>query len=151
MIRLFNLFYGFLVKVGNLLQSPFLLAIRLFWGYQFFITGKGKLMNLEGVTSYFTELGLPMPKVQAILAGSTECFGGLLLLVGLFSRIISIPLIFTMVVAYLTADSEAVKGIFNDPDPFVTAKPFLFLLASVIVFVFGPGAFSLDRWILKRP
>jgi hypothetical protein len=40
-------------------------------------------------------------------------------------------------------------NIFNDPDAFVSDAAFLFLLASVIVFIFGPGAFSVDA-ILKR-
>ena len=150
MIRLFNLFNGAVVTVGSALQSPFLLIVRLYWGYQFFLTGKGKLMNLADVTSYFTELGLPLPKFQAILAASTECFGGLLLLVGLFSRIVSVPLIVTMIVAYVVADTDALKGIYDDQDPFFKAKPFTFLMASLIVFIFGPGAFSIDRWILKR-
>ncbi len=55
-----------------------------------------------------------------------------------------------MTVAYLTADLAAVKGIFGDPDTFVSAAEFQFMLTAVIVFIFGPGAFSLDRWILKR-
>lgn len=121
-----------------------LLAIRLYWGWQFFMTGKGKLMNLEGTTGFFTELGLPFPQLNAIMAGSSECFGGLLLLVGLGSRLISIPLMFTMIVAYLTAHRETVTGIWSDSDAFVTAAPFLFLFAAVIIFTFGPGKFSID-------
>lgn len=137
-------------KIATYLPDPLLLAIRLYWGWQFFETGKGKLMNLERTVGFFTELGIPLPKLNAIMAGSTECFGGLLLLIGLGSRFITIPLMFTMIVAYLTADSEAVKGIFADPDAFVTAAPFLFLLASLIVFTFGPGRFSADAMLRRQ-
>ena len=77
-----------------------------------------------------------------------ECFGGLLLLVGLATRLISIPLMI-LLVAYLTADIDRVRAIFSDPDKFVTADEFHFLLTVVIVFVFGPGAFSLDALIGK--
>lgn len=133
-----------LAKFASFLPDPLLLAIRLYWGWQFFQTGKGKLMNLDNTTSFFIELGLPFPKLNAILAGSTECFGGLLLLIGLASRLTTVPLMFTMVVAYLTADRDKVTGLFEDPDAFVTAAPFLFLLASLIVFTFGPGRFSVD-------
>jgi uncharacterized membrane protein YphA (DoxX/SURF4 family) len=49
-----------------------------------------------------------------------------------------------MIVAYLTADFETVSGIFSDPDKFVKADPFPFLLNALIVFVFGPGRFSVD-------
>jgi putative oxidoreductase len=136
--------------VGSWLADPLLLAIRLYWGWQFFQTGKGKLMNLEQTSEFFTSLNIPLPKLNAAMAGSVECFGGLLLLIGLASRLVSVPLIFTMVVAYLTADLDAVKGIFSDPDTFVSAAPFLFMFASVIVFVFGPGRFSLDYFLLKE-
>ena len=137
-------------KIAALLADPLLLAIRLYWGWQFMTRGWGKLMNLGDTSEYFSSLGLPLPQLNAILASSTECFGGLLLLLGLFSRFISIPLIFTMVVAYLTADIKVVKGIFADPDAFVSAAPFLFMLAAVLVFVFGPGKFSTDELLHRR-
>jgi putative oxidoreductase len=84
-----------------------------------------------------------------MLAGSTECFGGLLLLIGLGSRLISIPLAFTMVVAYLTAHREELGMIFSDTEKFTAASPFLFLLVSLIVMIFGPGIFSLDTLIAR--
>jgi len=137
-----------LVKIANLLQSPFLLAVRLTWGWQFFQAGKGKLMDINKVTSFFTDLQIPYPKLNAYIAGGVECFGGLLLMVGLCSRLISIPLAFTMVVAYLTADTDAVKALLNGkPDDFFAAAPFLFLFASLLILIFGPGAISLDRII----
>jgi putative oxidoreductase len=54
-----------------------------------------------------------------------------------------------MIIAYLTAEFDKVKHIFSDPDKFVSADPFLYLLACVIVLVFGPGVFSLD-WVLAK-
>src|SRR5689334_17944954 len=117
--------YGKLVHGASYLQSPLLLAIRLFWGWQFFQAGWGKLQDLERVTGFFTQLGIPMPHLNAIMAACTECFGGLFLLLGLASRLTTIPLIITMIVAYVTADNEALKAIFSDPDKFVTAAPFL--------------------------
>ena len=142
-------FYGWLIAVGNALRSPVLLLIRLFWGWQFFLTGKGKLMDLAKPTQYFESLGIPFPHAQAVLAGSVECFGGLLLLVGLATRLISISLVILLTVAYLTADVDRVRAIFSDPDKFVTADEFLFLFAVVIVFVCGPGAFSFDALLAK--
>lgn len=148
-LKLWNTVNALLDRIAGYLPDPVLLGIRLYWGWQFFQTGKGKLGNLEATTGFFTELGLPFPKLNAIMAGSTECFGGLLLLIGLFSRVISVPLICTMIVAYLTADLDAVKAIWSDSDSFVTAAPFLFLMAAVIVFTFGPGRYSVDD-ILKN-
>lgn len=133
-----------LATLGGWLQSPLLLIVRLWWGWSFFQTGKGKLMNLEKTAAFFESLHIPLPKVNAIAAGSVECVGGLLLLVGLGSRIVSVPLIFTMVVAYVTADNEAWHAILSDPDKFTGATPFLFLFASLLIFAFGPGKLSVD-------
>ena len=141
--------YCLWAKAVSLLQSPLLLAMRLYWGWQFFQTGKGKLMNLDRTTGFFQSLHIPHPHLNAIMAGCTECFGGLCLLLGLGSRVLTIPLIVTMCVAYMTADPDRVKVIFTDPDKFVTADEFLFMLTAVIVLVFGPGVFSLD-WLIGR-
>ncbi len=136
--------------IADFLQSPLLLAIRLFWGWQFAQTGWGKLTNLDRTAGYFESLNIPLPKVNAIMAGGTECVGGVLLALGLFARPASLPLIFTMLVAYYTADRDALRVILSDPDKFVTATPFLFLLVSLIVLVFGPGKLSLDALLGKN-
>lgn len=141
---------GWLATIGGHFQPVLLLLIRGWWGWSFFLTGKGKLLNLEKTTAFFTELGLPLPKLNAIAAGGVECFGGLLLLAGFCSRAASVPLAFTMIVAYVTADREALQSLLGDPDKFTSAAPFLFLLASVIVFACGPGRFSLDA-LLRKP
>jgi putative oxidoreductase len=52
-------------------------------------------------------------------------------------------------VAYLTASREVLLNVFNDPDAFISDAAFLFLFASLIVFIFGPGAFSVDGIIKK--
>lgn len=132
------------------LQSPLLLVIRLYWGWQFFLTGKGKLMNLDRTTSYFASLNLPAPHLNAIMDSSFECVGGLLLIFGLFSRFVGATLSFMMCVAYVTAEREAVTMIFSNPDKFLGADPFLFLYASVIVLAFGPGRLSLDSLFFRK-
>jgi len=88
--------------------------------------------------------------LNACFAGATECFGGLLLLIGLGSRLVSIPLAFTMIVAYGTAHRDVLMNIFKKPDDFLSAAPFPFLFATLIVLTFGPGGFSVDRWLQKR-
>lgn len=142
-------YFNWFVPPTTALQSVLLLVVRLFWGWQFFLTGKGKLMDLSRPTQYFESLGIPFPHVQAILAGTTECFGGLLLLAGFCSRLVSVPLMILLTVAYFTADFDQLKMIFSDPDKFLAAAEFLFLFAVVLVFVFGPGALSLDALIAK--
>lgn len=141
---------GVLATLGAWAQPVLLLAIRLYWGWGFFQTGKGKLMNLEKTTAFFTDLNLPLPQLNAIAAGAVECVGGLLLMIGLGSRLVSVPLMFTMGVAYATAHREELGQIFSDPDKFTEAAPFLFLLACVIVFAFGPGKISVDALVGKK-
>ena len=114
------------------------------------MTGRGKLGDLSRPTQYFANLHIPAPHLSAIVVSCTECFGGLLLLLGLGSRFLSAVFIFEMIVAYVTSEPEALRAIFSDSDKFVTAAPFLFLFASAIVFVFGPGKYSLDALVAKK-
>jgi putative oxidoreductase len=127
-------------------QSILLLAIRLLYGSQFFMTGKGKLMNLEGTTAFFTELNIPAPAFHAVLVGSIEMVGGALLVLGLGTRFVSIPLSISMVVAYLTAHRE---DAFKSVDDFTSQTPYQFLLACLLLMAFGPGRVALDRWLQR--
>lgn len=139
--------YRTLANSASFLQSPLLLAVRLYWGWQFFQTGWGKLQDIAKVTDFFTNLGLPFPNITAYIAGTSECVGGILLFLGLGSRLISLPLLADMVGAYVTADREALKAIFSEPGKFYAADPYTFLFASLLILVFGPGKISLDAWI----
>jgi putative oxidoreductase len=75
---------------------------------------------------------------------ATEIFCGLFLIFGIASRLAAIPVLFTMIVAYLTADQEALTSLLSNSDKFLKADPFPFLLLALIVFVFGPGHLSPD-------
>ena len=142
--------YALLIRAASSLQSPFLLAIRLYWGWQFHQTGRGKLGNISKVIEFFTNLGIPAPALNAWFVSGLEFAGGLLLMVGLASRPIALLFVIDMIVAFLAADREALGSIFSDPDKFYAAAPYTFLFASLIVLIFGPGKFSLDAWIGSR-
>lgn len=129
-------------KIQLGVQSTVLLLVRISMGWGFFLTGKGKLLNLDRTTRFFDSLELPLPKFQAILAGSTEMAGGLLLIAGLGTRLISVPLAFTMVVAYLTAHRDEAFASLSD---FTDQAPFPFLMAALVTLAFGAGKFSVDR------
>jgi putative oxidoreductase len=128
-------------------QSPFLLAVRLYWGWQLIQSGWGKLHHLDKVTEFFTSLNLPMPAQTAVAISCLEFFGGIFLAIGLLSRLTSLALTINLIVAYITADREALISIFSDPDKFYAAAPYTFLVASVIVLLFGPGKFAVDYFI----
>lgn len=141
--------YYVLTLVGRFLQPFLLLALRLFWGYQFFLAGIGKLSNIESTIKLFSDLHILWPTFNAYFVGCVEVVAGLMLLVGFGARLAAIPLIVIMVFAYLTAHHEALANAVQDPYEVVKQTPFNFLLTSLIVFCFGPGCFSLDA-ILKR-
>ena len=142
--------YARLAALVSYLQSPFLLAVRLYWGWQFAQTGWGKLHNLAKITDFFTSLNIPFPGVNAHFVASLELVGGILLILGLGSRAIGLLLTINMLVAYGTADREALFAIFSDPGKFYVADPYTFLFASAMVLVFGAGLFSVDALLLKR-
>lgn len=131
-------------RIVGYLQSPFLLFVRGYWGWQLAQSGWGKLHNLANVTDFFASLNLPFPAQTAVAISSLELFGGIFLALGLLSRTTALILTANMFMAYVTADREALLSIFSDPDKFSAAAPFTFLLASVIVLLFGPGRIALD-------
>ena len=133
----------------DLLRQAFLLGVRLYWGWQFAVTGWGKLHNLARVTAYFASLGIPFPGLNAPFVAGLEFAGGILLAAGLASRSIALLLAGNMLVAYLAADREALLAFFSDPGKFYAAAPYTFLFASIIILLFGPGAVSLDRLLAQ--
>src|SRR5229473_2240874 len=141
--------YQRLFAVVDYLRSPFLLTARLYWGWQLVQSGWGKLHNLPKVTEFFTSLNLPMPAQTAVAISCVEFFGGIFLAVGLLSRLTALVLTVNMIMAYITADREALRSIFADPDKFYAAAPYVFLIASLIILIFGPGKASLDTLLDK--
>ncbi|MEA2336305.1 MAG: putative oxidoreductase [Thermoanaerobaculia bacterium] len=136
-------------RIFDKLRSPLLLVLRLIFGWGLFQTGKGKLENIDRFIEFLTRLHIPAPAANAWFVASLECVGGLLLILGLASRLICIPLTINFIVAFLTADREAVVNFFKDQDAFTNAAPFLYLLVSLLVLAFGPGIFSLDELIRR--
>jgi putative oxidoreductase len=154
LIKKAEVLYGWFLKAANFLQSPFLLAIRVYWGWLFLESGIGKFSHIDKVVSFFTDLGIPAPTLNAYFNASLETVGGLLLILGLASRLIAVPLLINMIVAYITADREAFNAFFSESGKFFGADPFPFLLVSLLVLIFGPGKLALDTlvaaWWKKR-
>jgi putative oxidoreductase len=134
----------------NYLQSPFLLVIRLYWGWQFAQAGWGKAHNIAKITGFFMSLHIPFPAFSACFISGLEFFGGLLLILGLASRTMGFLLAANMLGAYWTADHDALVSVFSDPGKFYVADPYTFLFASLMVLIFGAGALSADTFILRR-
>ena len=114
---------------------------RLTLGVVFITSGWGKLQGLDKVTQFFTELGIPAPGFNAVLASTAEFVCGGLLLVGLLSRLASIPLIVTMIVAILTAKRDALHGVAD----LLGFEEWTYIVMALWIAVAGPGPLSLDR------
>lgn len=142
--------YRVFLRSVSALQSPLLLLIRLYWGWQFIQTGWGKLNALPHVTDYFTQLGVPAPHATAIFIAWLEFIGGILLIAGLLSKITALALFVDMVVAYIVGDHAALVSFFSNPDKFTAAAPFTFMAASLIILIFGPGLFALDTLVHRK-
>lgn len=79
-----------------------LLLLRIILVYTFYIPAMEKWSNIESTANFFAYLGIPLPMLNAYMAAGTELVGAILLAVGLFTRFISIPLLFVMIVAIIT-------------------------------------------------
>ena len=92
-------------RVNNLAAVEFIapLLLRIYLAPIFILAGLNKLNNIENVGYWFGSLGIPMPELMAWVAALTEVVGGVLLLIGLAVRVVSLPLMFTMFVAAVTA------------------------------------------------
>jgi putative oxidoreductase len=119
---------------------------RLTLGIVFVGTGWGKLHGLEKVTEFFTELGIPAPGFNAVLASSAELLCGALLLVGLLSRLAAIPLIVVMTVAILAAKIDNLHGVVD----LLGFEEWTYIVLLLWIAVAGPGPLSLDRIVSSR-
>ena len=134
-----------LTITSRLQWLPPLLA-RIVVGSVFLESGWGKLHNLENVTGFFTQLGIPAPGAQALLVANTEFFCGLLLIAGLLTRYAAFPLICTMVIALITAKKDEIHAM---RDLFGISE-FLYIPLLVSLIIAGAGAVSLDRLARKK-
>jgi putative oxidoreductase len=156
MIGKLEALYAWFVRVATFLQSPFLLAIRLFWGWQFWQSGWAHLTTMPKFIEFISSLGIPAPTLNAYFVAVLEAVGGILLAFGLGSRVIALLLAGDMFVAFVTADREALLSIFSETDKFYAAAPYTFLFAALIILIFGPGKLALDTliaawWKKRRP
>jgi putative oxidoreductase len=149
MIRRVAKLYDSAVTLLNYVQSPLLLAIRLYWGWEFIQDGLGKLNHLDKVTDYFTTLNLPQPHMTAIFVSLLELIGGALFALGIGTRLISLLLFVNMTVAYLTAEPDAFAAVLSNPDKFTGASAYNDWFATLIILIMGPGYLAVDTILCR--
>lgn len=122
------------------------LVLRLFFGWFWFETGWAKLQHLDGFTQRFVEWGIPLPGFSAALSAGVDCVGGLLLMLGLLTRLTAAAMAFNMIVAIAFVVIHSVGSF----DEFVELDEFLYVLVFFWLLMAGPGKASLDAWLARR-
>jgi putative oxidoreductase len=142
---------GIGLRVTGALAFVAPLLTRLVMGQAFFQTGTGKLAHFGNTVSFFTDLGIPFPELNAAFVSRLELYGGIALALGLLTRLFAAGLASTMVVALATADRATfVAALEGSGDLGLTdVVPFVYLLFLIWLIFHGPGPVSLDR-ILGR-
>ena len=121
------------------------LIMRLVVGYTFMLSGWGKLNNLPQMIQNFTEWGIPFPKILTPFVSGVECFGGILLMLGLFTRIPAAMLAVVMLVAIKSAKWGDVYSL----ETLLGFEEMTYFAAFLWLAIAGPGAVSLDRLLLR--
>ena len=144
--------YSGFITVLNMLQSPLLLTICLYWGWQFVQDGWGKFTHLDKVTQFFSSLSLPAPGVTALMVALIELVGGTLFALGIASRLTSLVLFANMTMAYLSVPDDRTNffHILSKPDDFYGATPYTYWFAALLILILGPGVFAVDWMIARR-
>ncbi|HRH10281.1 MAG TPA: DoxX family protein [Bacteroidia bacterium] len=136
MMKLYNIY----ISIAEKSASPSLLLIRLILAYGFWEPAKTKWTDINSVAEWFESIGIFAPKLNAYLSASTEMAGVFLLLFGLGTRIIALPLIIVMLVAIKTVHWQ--YGFPASENGFEIPLYYIIMLMALISF--GSGKFSLD-------
>ncbi len=144
-MKIIEIYRNITAKLETIQDIP-LLFFRLVLAYGFCMPATMKWGNISGIAEWFGSMGIPLPTLNAYLAASTEMAAVILLPLGLATRIISIPLMFTMVVAIVSVHWG--NG-FNAGDNGFEI-PLYYMLMLFVLLSSGAGKFSLDHLLAKR-
>lgn len=125
---------------------------RVIVGYSFTQTGLGKWRHFDNTIEFFTQIGIPAPAANAAFVASLELIGGWALIFGLGTRLFSLLLSSTMVVALLTADRDSLMGALTGASDsgLLDVTPVPFLIVLLLLAAFGAGPMAIDSLLVKR-
>jgi putative oxidoreductase len=129
-------------NISKLADLP-LLFLRLILAYGFYNPAMMKLKDVNAIGGWFESMGYPLPYLNAYMATITEGLGVILLVLGLGTRIISVPLMVTMLVAIFSV--HYANGFAAGDNGYEI--PLYYLLMLFTLFVMGPGRLSADKII----
>jgi putative oxidoreductase len=137
------------------------MVIRVMAGGVFFWEGILKFVYVNQGVGRFTKLGIPFPFVTAPFVGWLEIVGGILLMLGLGTRPITIPFIIEMLVAMLSTKPRLFLGTLPLPPPPVPPQVGIWavlheirseyaqIMSCIFLLISGPGPWSLDAALLS--
>lgn len=121
------------------------LAARIVVGWVFLWSGWQKLHILPRMIENFRSWGIPAPEILTPFVSGVEFIGGLLLLLGLLTRFISVPMMIVMLVAIVSAKWAQVDSL----ETLLGFEEVSYFAMFAWLGIAGPGPVSLDRLILK--
>jgi len=145
--------YSALNRIGAGAQSLVLLYLRLTLGFELAESGFAHLTHIADTVENFKGWGVPLPYPNVLVSGITELGGGSLLILGLATRLIAVPLVFNFIVAIIAAGRGTIAKAFTDGghfhlragwDAITNDTAFPFLALALIMFAFGAGKISID-------
>lgn len=138
-----------LIDMPERLSAVFLwlppLFARVVVGWVFMWTGWAKLQNLPRMIENFASWGIPYPEITTPFVSGVEFFGGLLLLLGLFTRLAATPLVIVMAVAIVSAKLDQITSL----ETLLGFEEIAYMALFGWLAVAGPGPISLDH-LLQR-
>ena len=151
------------LRTPPLTAPPATILIRLMAGGVFLWEGVLKFVYANQGVGRFTKLAMPLPAFTATFVGGLEIVGGILLIVGLGTRLITVPFVVEMIVAMLSTKPALFQG--TSPLPLPPAPPqigiwavlhevrseYAQLMSCLFLLAAGPGRWSLDGWLRRAP
>jgi putative oxidoreductase len=142
-----------------LTAPPATILIRSMAGGVFLWEGVLKFVYVNQGIGRFTKLAMPFPAFTATFVGGLEIVGGIMLILGIGTRLITIPFVIEMIVAMLSTKPALFQG--TSPLPLPPAPPqigiwavlheirseYAQLMSCLFLLVAGPGRWSLDAWL----
>lgn len=126
-----------MASLDNKYSDYAILLLRLGVGYIFIVHGWGKLTGIEGTAGFFGGLGVPIPLVMAWVVAIVEFFGGIMVIVGAYTKIVNLLLAITMAVAIIIQEGN------------FEIELILFLV-TFSLFMVGAGNYSIDHKMANR-
>lgn len=144
--------YEWIVIFFSNFQSIFVFILRIMCGHEFLLAGWAKLTDPEKTVAFFESLNISFSIANTYIIDGLEFAGGILLMIGLASRLFAISLSIVMLAAFGATHKHIFDGlnVFYEPFFFIKEEPFPYLIICLIVLVYGPGKIALDALIKKR-